>query len=71
MKTILRSDDLTCPSCVAKIETALVRISGVSGAKVRFNSGRIEVEHDENTAGVETLRDTIRSLGYETIKSEL
>ena len=66
MKTILRSGDLTCPSCIAKIETALLRVPGVSRAEVRFNSGRIVVEHEENTADLETLRETIPRFGYET-----
>ena len=66
MKTTLRSQDLTCPSCIAKIEAGLRGMPGVSEAKVHFNSGRIVVEHDESKAGVEQLRSTIRSLGYET-----
>ena len=46
MKTILRSDDLSCPSCVPKIEKALGQINGVTDAKVHFATGRIEVEYD-------------------------
>ena len=46
MKTILRSDDLSCPSCVPKIEKALGQIDGVTDAKVHFATGRIEVEYD-------------------------
>jgi len=68
MKTILRSQDLSCPSCVKKIETALGKINGVSEAQVKFNSGRIEVEHGESVK-VETLQKTIRSLGYQTEES--
>ncbi len=62
MKTILRSRELSCPSCVAKIENALGRIEGVSRAKVHFNTGRIEVEHDG--VGNEKLIDTVRQVGY-------
>ncbi len=71
MKTILRSNDLSCPSCVAKVEASLARVPGVSEAKVRFNSGRIVIEHDHELADVETLQETIRSLGYETEVSPL
>ncbi|MEL7674654.1 MAG: heavy-metal-associated domain-containing protein, partial [Chloroflexota bacterium] len=34
MKTILRSQELSCPSCVAKIEKALNGLDGVEAAKV-------------------------------------
>jgi copper chaperone CopZ len=66
MKTILRSQELSCPSCIAKIEKALKGTEGVNAAKVHFNSGRIEVEHDEQKAGTQKLVDVIRSVGYES-----
>jgi len=55
---------------VKKIETALGKIGGVSEAQVKFNSGRIEVEHGESVK-VETLQKTIRSLGYQTEESSV
>jgi copper chaperone len=64
MKTILRSQELSCPSCVAKIEKALHGVSGVNEAKVHFNTGRIVVEHDEQTT-VDKLVKAVRSAGYE------
>ncbi len=66
MKTTLRSRDLTCPSCIAKIEKGLSGLPGVTAAKVHFNSGRIEVEHDESSADVATLREVVKKLGYDT-----
>lgn len=62
MKTLLRSQELSCPSCVRKIETALKGVQGVSSADVHFNTGRIEVEHE----GVdeEKLVEAVRSAGY-------
>jgi copper chaperone CopZ len=47
---------------VAKIENALKHVEGVSQARVHFNTGRIEVEHD----GVdeEKLIETVRKIGY-------
>jgi copper chaperone len=64
MKTILRSRELSCPSCVAKIEKALTSKQGVSSAKVFFNSGRIEVEHDPEMIEAEDLAKTVQSAGY-------
>lgn len=65
MKTLLRSDELNCPSCVPKIEKALSRLEGVATAKVHFNTGRIEVEHDSEKVGAEQLRAAVREVGYE------
>jgi copper chaperone len=64
MKTILRSLELSCPSCVAKIEKALRVLDGVSDAKVYFNSGRIEVEHDPEVVSTQKLVNTVESVGY-------
>ncbi|GAB1390750.1 MAG: copper chaperone [Rubrivivax sp.] len=64
MKTILRSDELSCPSCVVKIEKALKALPGVGDAKVHFNSGRIDVEHDGEQASGEMLLEAVRKVGY-------
>jgi copper chaperone len=64
VKTVLRSDELSCPSCVAKIEKALQALPGVETALVRFNTGRIEVEHDPQLVTVGALVQTVRGTGY-------
>jgi copper chaperone len=65
MKTTLRSQELSCPSCVPKIEKALRSVPGVQNAKVHFNTGRIEVEHDPARAGAGELVAAVRKAGYE------
>jgi len=64
VKTILRSNEFSCPSCVPKIEKALNALPGVETAKVRFNSGKIEIEHDLETTSVDDLVNAVRSAGY-------
>lgn len=64
MKTMLRSQELSCPSCVAKIEKALKGVPGVVDAKVYFNTGKIEVEHDPQQASQDKLVETVQSVGY-------
>jgi len=64
-KTLLRSQELSCPSCVAKIETALKALDGVSDAKVHFNTGKIEVQHDAQLVQADQLVKAVRSVGYE------
>jgi copper chaperone CopZ len=65
MKTQLRSQNLSCPSCVAKIEKALTSQEGVQSAKVHFNTGRIEVEHNPELVEAGELVKSVRSVGYE------
>lgn len=62
--TLLRSDELSCPSCVPKIEKALQAVPGVATARVKFASGRIEVEHDPNLADVSDLVSAVAKTGY-------
>ena len=71
MKTILRSNELTCPSCIVKIEKALAALDGVETAKVFFNSGKIEVQHNPDLVKGEDLEKAIRSIGYEARVSQL
>lgn len=66
MRTILRSHDLSCPSCITKIEKALGQLEGVERAEVKFQSGKIEVEHDPERVSTEKLVETVRSVGYES-----
>ncbi len=63
-RTILRSDELSCPSCVPKIEKALLALPGVEKAEVKFASGRIEVEHDPALTDVAALVNSIAKTGY-------
>jgi copper chaperone CopZ len=64
-KTLLRSQELSCPSCVAKIEGALKALNGVTDAKVFFNSGKIEVQHDPQMVNSDELVKAVKSVGYE------
>jgi copper chaperone len=40
-------------------------VPGVQEAKVHFNTGRIEVEHDPQQAGEDRLVSAVKSAGYE------
>lgn len=67
--TLLRSQELSCPSCVSKIESALKALDGVSDAKVHFNTGRIEIQHDPRLVKTDQLVEAVRSVGYEANES--
>lgn len=68
-KTTLRASDLSCPSCVVKIEKALQTTPGVSDAKVYFETGRIAVEHDPSRASVDDLVKAVADVGYTARRS--
>ena len=70
MKTTLRSRELTCPSCIVKIEKSLKTIKGVKKAEVFFNSGRIVIEHDE-TAVPEEFIQAVSDVGYKADLSSI
>lgn len=62
--TTLRSQELSCPSCVAKIERALDRLNGVDEANVHFATGRIVVKHDPALATKDDLVRAVGDAGY-------
>ena len=64
MKTILRSDELNCPSCVNNIESNLNSMEGIEKATVYFNTGKIEVEHDPEIVNDDDLVEAVRQSGY-------
>lgn len=64
IRTTLRSNELSCPSCVPKIEKALLSLPGVEKAEVKFASGRIEVKHDPALSDVNALVNSIAKTGY-------
>ncbi len=79
-KALNASDDATaslaiagmhCASCVAKIETALERVDGVSSASVNFASGKALVQRATGVPD-EALIDAVQSAGFsaEPIVSE-
>ncbi|MEX2445585.1 MAG: heavy metal-associated domain-containing protein [Alkalispirochaeta sp.] len=63
-KTILRSNELSCPSCIAKIEKRLSGMAGVERATVHFNTGKIEVVHDPEHTDQDQLVTAVAEVGY-------
>ncbi len=66
--TNLYSDELTCPSCIAKIESRLRRLPGVDDATVHFETGRIAVRHDTERASVQDLIEAVAQAGYRAVR---
>ena len=63
-KIVMKLDELSCPSCMAKIEGALNTTNGVEMAKVLFNASKVKAEFDDIVSKVE-------GLGYVVQKSNV
>lgn len=68
MKKTIQMEELVCPMCAQKIETALKKAPGVTAASVLYNASKAKVEFDENKTSLEELVKIITGLGYQVIK---
>lgn len=68
MKKTIQMEELVCPMCAQKIETALQKVDGVTNASVLYNASKAKVEFDETRTSVDALTKVITGLGYDVIK---
>lgn len=66
-KISMQLEELGCPSCVKKIETALKKQPGIEDVNILFNSSKAKVEYDENLIEPDKIEKIITSLGYEVL----
>ncbi len=67
VKTTLQLEQITCPTCVKKIEGALARTEGVEKAKVSFTTSKVKAEFDESKVKADDIKQVIEKLGFEVI----
>lgn len=48
MKKSFKLNDLDCANCAAKIENAIKKVDGVTGARVNFMAQKMELETDDD-----------------------
>ena len=60
----LSLDGMTCASCVARVETALLSLPGVLRATVNLATGRAQIEHIEGQGDASALVDAATKAGY-------
>ena len=69
MKKInLELDQLTCPTCVTKIQNKLDQTKGIENAIVLFTSSKVKADYDETQLSQEDIVLAIESLGFEVLK---
>jgi len=69
-KVTLQLEELGCPSCVKKIETALKKQEGISEVNILFNSSKAKVEFDEAKIDSDKITKLVTDLGYEVLSSK-
>lgn len=47
MKKTFKLEDLDCANCAAKMETAILKIEGVTSASVSFMAQKLTIEADD------------------------
>lgn len=67
MKKSIQMEELVCPMCAQKIESALQKAPGVRSASVFYNASKARVEFDEDTITLDALKKIITDLGYVVI----
>ncbi|MFD1432132.1 heavy-metal-associated domain-containing protein [Lacticaseibacillus yichunensis] len=70
-KLTLQLDELTCPSCLTKIETAVKNQPGVETVKVLFNAGKVKAQFDDSQIAADQLTQVVSDLGYEVKSSKV
>ena len=68
MKKSIQMEELVCPMCAQKIETALNKAPGVKSASILYNASKAKVEFDETKTSLEELIKIITGLGYVVIR---
>lgn len=67
---IYQLETVSCPSCIAKIESALKKTAGVQKSEVFFNTSRVKVEFDEGRVSSQEIKDRIEKLGYKVLSEK-
>src|SRR3989338_874378 len=66
-KEIFKISGMHCASCAITIEKAISKLPGIKLAQVNFASETLLVEFDEKEISAKTLKDAVKSVGYELI----
>ncbi|PLC54261.1 heavy metal-binding protein [Pollutimonas nitritireducens] len=70
-KAVYQMQPFSCPSCIRRIEGALLKQPGVRDARLLFHSAKARVEFDESIVDATTLGNIIASLGYTVLSKKV
>ena len=63
-KLVMQLDELSCPSCMQKIQAGVSQQDGVESVNVLFNASKVKAEYDEAVTNPDELTQAVTDLGY-------
>ncbi len=66
-KCTLQLEELVCPMCATKVETAIRNTKGVQNVSILFNASKAKVEYDETAVEPEVIAANVEKIGYEVL----
>ncbi len=63
-QVIFQMENLTCPSCIQKIEKVISKQNGVEEVKVLFNAQKVKIQYNESKGSIDVYEETLSKLGY-------
>lgn len=66
---IIPVQGMTCAACAQRVEKALAKIEGVSGASVNFATEKAAVSYDPRRVRASALREAIEKAGYKALEA--
>lgn len=70
-KIILQLEELVCPTCLQKIESAVGEIDGVANLKVLFNASKVKAEIDPTKTSVDAVVQVIEAVGFDVLSQKV
>jgi len=70
-KVTLQLEDLTCPSCMTKIQSAVSNQAGVEDTKVLFNASKVKAVINDDQITADDLAKVVKDLGYDVLKTKV
>jgi copper chaperone len=70
-QVIFQMEDLSCPSCIQKIEKVLSKQKGIEEVNVLFNAQKVKISFNEAAGNIEDYEDTLKKLGYTPKSSKI
>ena len=69
-KERLKVYDMTCTSCEARVEKAVLNTEGIITVKASFGGQYADVEYDDENSSSDKIKEAINNAGYSTKKSK-